>query len=50
MFTIAINASDFTRMEEDSKDEIIVNAAKQHVVKGRILRGTWITRILKKIN
>jgi hypothetical protein len=38
MFTIAIN--DFTRMEEGSKDEIIVNAAKQPVVKGKILRGT----------
>jgi hypothetical protein len=50
MFTIAINASDFTRMEEESKDEIIVNAAKQPVVKGKILRGTWITPILKKIN
>ena len=50
MFSIAINASDFTRMEEESKDEIIVNAAKQPVVKGKILRGTWITPILKKIN
>jgi hypothetical protein len=34
MFTIAINASYFTRMEEESKDEIMLNAAKQPVMKG----------------
>jgi hypothetical protein len=50
MFTIAINASDFTRMEEESKDEIMLNAAKQPVMKGKILRDAWITPILKKIN
>jgi hypothetical protein len=50
MFTIAINAADFTRMEEESKDDIILNSAKEPVIKGKILKGTWITQILKKIN
>ena len=49
-FKIAIDKSDFTRIDEESVPERIKNAEEELVLKGMKLTDTWITAISAKIN
>ena len=49
-FTIAINKSDFEKIDQAATEEKILNANDEIVVKGKKCKGTWITQIMGKIN